>query len=230
MATVLDIIKSAMRKGGFLAKGETPSSDESVDGMEMLNDLLASLANESILVYSRTTETFSLSGGVGSYTIGASATFNTTRPIRIVSAYVRSGEIDYPLSIVNDEQYASIPFKTSSGIPKFLNYSNAFPQATIRLYPVPSSTYSLILVSEKQITSFTSLSDTVSLPPGWERMLKYNLALELCPEYGQQASAEIVKVAQESKAAIKASIMAAKPMQWNSGLGNPNNIYSGYWS
>jgi len=227
LTTALGIIKSAMRKNGALTKGDTPDSDEAADGLEMLNDLLASLSNDSLIVYARTVEGFSLVAGTASYTIGASATFNTTRPIKIVSAYVRSGTIDYPLEIISDEQYAAITLKSTSGTPEYLNYTNAFPQATINLYPKPAAADTLYLVTEKELSSFT-LAQTVSLPPGWKRMLTYNLAVEMAPEYGQQVSPEVFELAKESKAAIKYAVMTAKPMQWDSGVSSTDNIYGGW--
>lgn len=227
MTTALGIITSAMRKAGVLVKNEAPSADEAADGLEMLNDLLASISNDSLIVYARTTESFTLAGGTASYTIGSGATFNTVRPIKIISAYVRTGNIDYPLQMVNDEQYASIIYKGATGIPEFLNYTNAFPQATINLYPKPSGSYEIFIVTEKQLSTFT-LNETVSLPPGWKRMLIYNLAIELAPEYGQPASGEVIQIAKDSKAEIRASVMAAKKMQWDNGLTVDGNIYTGW--
>lgn len=227
MTTALGIITSAMRKAGVLVKNESPSADEAADGLEMLNDLLASISNDPTVVYARTTENFTLSGGVTSYTIGPSATFNTTRPVRIVAAYVRTFNIDYPLEIVSDEQYATLTLKTVGNIPQFLNYTNAFPQATINFYPAPAAGYVLYIVTEKPLSSFV-LADTVSLPPGWRRMLVYNLAIELGPEYGQPVPADVVQIAKDSKAEIRAAIMAAKPMQWRSGLDQIGNVYGGW--
>lgn len=228
MSTARGIIKSAMRKAGVLTVGEDPSAEEANDALEMLNDLLASISNDSLIVYSRTFENFPLSGGTASYTIGSGATFNTVRPIKIVSAYVRIGTIDYPLEIITDENYASIGMKAIQGIPEFLNYTNAFANGTINLYPVPAAAYTLYLVTEKQLTTF-ALNDTVSLPPGWRRMLIYNLAIELAPEYGQPIPPEVAKIAAESKGEIKAAVMAAKPMQWEAGADDTGNIYSGWY-
>lgn len=227
MSTALGIIKSAMRKAGVLTKSENPSADEATDGLEMLNDLLASMSNDSMVVYARTLENFTLAGGTASYTIGSSGTFNTVRPIKIITAYVRSGTIDYYLDIVNDEQYASIPMKNISSIPQFLNYTNAYPLGVINLYPVPAAADTLYILSEKQLSEFT-INQTVSLPPGWRRMLIYNLAMELGPEYGQPLTQEIKLIADESKGEIRRAIMNAKSMEWDVGLATAGNIYNGW--
>lgn len=228
MTTALSIIKSAMRKGGILVKSETPDADEANDALESLNDLLASLSNDSMLATSRVLESFPILSGVSNYTMGSGGDFNTQRPIKLISAYVRVGTIDYMLDIVTDENYASIPLKSTGSIPQHINYTNAYPLSTIRLFPMPASGYTLFLLSEKELSSFT-LNQTVDLPPGWKRMLVYNLAVELCAEYGQSVPAEVEMIARESKAAIRQAIMTARPMQWENGLGNTGNIYSGWW-
>lgn len=228
MTTALGIITSAMRKIGVLVKGEDPSADEADDGLEMLNDLLSSISNDSMVVYARTEDALTLSAGTATYTIGTGGTFNTSRPVKIISAYVRSGSIDYNLELINDEQYASITLKTTGSIPQFLNYTNGYPLGTLKFYPVPSAGYTLYLLSEKELSSVT-LNQTISLPPGWKRMLIYNLAMDMAAEYGQPVTPEIKLIADESKAEIRKAIMTARSMAWETGIGSGGNIYGG-WS
>jgi hypothetical protein len=229
MTTALDIIKSAMRKSGVLTMGENPSSSEAQDALEALNDLLSSWSNDSMIVYARTFDNFTLSSGIPSYTIGSGGTFNTVRPVRIVSAYVRSGDIDYQLQIMTEENYDSVTFKGNASIPAFLAYSNGYPLGQITLYPTPATSDTIYLRTEKPLTEFTSTNTTVDLPPGWKRALIHNLAIELAAEYGQQVAAEVVEIARESKGEIRRAIMAAKPMQWEEGPGRVENIYTGWF-
>lgn len=227
MTTVLGLIKSSMRKIGALSKGENPSNDEANDALQVFNDLLASLSNDSMVVYSRVTESFPLSGGVSSYTIGSGGTFDTTRPIKIVSAYVRQDTIDYPLDVITDQNYSEIVLKTTQSIPQFIHYDNNHPLGIIKFYPVPIGG-TLFLVSEKPLTQFTSLNQDVDLPAGWNRFLIYNGAVELASEYGQPVLPEIYEIAKESKAEIRHAIMVNKPMQWTTGRYSESNIYSGW--
>lgn len=225
--TALDIITSAMRKAGILTKTESPSSDEAQDGLEMLNDLLASNANDGLFVYARTLESFPLSGGVADYTIGTGGTFNTSRPVYIASAYVRIGTIDYPLAIIDDVDYADIDIKNLGSIPYWLNYTYGFPLGTIKLYPVPSAGWTLFLLTEKPMSEFT-LYETVSLPPGWSRYLKNQLAIELAPEYGQQAPAETVEIAGKAMAAIKRGAARTRSMDNPINNGGRRNVLTGW--
>lgn len=229
MTTARQIITSAMRKIGAITKNESPSADEAADGLEMLNDIISSWSNDSTKIYARTLESFSLSANDGAYTIGSGADFNTARPVSIVSAYVRSGSVDYPLEIVTDQDYALISFKEISGIPEFLNYDYGYTTGNIKLYPLPASAYTLFLLSEKVLSSISSLDTVISLPPGWERALKYNLSIEMAPEYGQPVAQEVLAIAVESRSAISSAIMRNKSLDVPRNLNNRRNIYSGYF-
>lgn len=227
MTTALQIITSAMRKAGILTKTESPSADEAVDGLEMLNDLLASNSNDGLLVYQSVTENFTLSGGQAEYTIGPGGDFDTVRPIIIQSSYIRIGTLDYPLIDITDQDYATILLKSTNSISYFINYTNAYPLATIKLYPVPSAGWELFLLSQKPLSQFT-LYETVSLPPGWLRYLKNQLAFELAPEYGQPVPPETLKIASEAMAAIKRGAARVKTMDNPINNGGLRNIYTGW--
>lgn len=231
MTTALSIITRAMQKIGALTKNETPSSDESSDALETLNDLLASWSNDSMKIYSRALENFTLTANDGEYTIGSGANFNTTRPLQIISAYVRSGTIDYPLDIVTEEDFARISFKSQTGPPEFLNYNNGFSSGTIKLYPLPDAADTLFLLSEKELSSISTIGTTVNLPPGWKRALIYNLALDLSPEYGRLGDAEMIEIkeiAGESKSSIMRAVMRNRTMDAPKIPGASGNIYTGW--
>jgi len=170
MPTALDIITSAMRKAGVLTKNETPDDDEAQDGLESLNDLLDSWSNESMAIVARTTETYTLTGGDGTYTIGSGADIDTARPIEIAAMYITSGTTDYWLTQIDDETYAKITQKSiQSSLPLYFNYDNANPTATIKLWPVPAAANTLNIVSNKPLTKLSALTTSVVLPPGWNR-------------------------------------------------------------
>lgn len=233
MTTGLELITKALQKNGVLVKSETPDSDEASDALDALNMLVSAWANDSMMIIARTQESFNLTANDEVYTIGSGADFNTERPLFIVEAHVRNSNIDYPLEIITDEDYNLIPDKQTSSIPRFLNYSNAYPTATIKLWPKPDIAYTLFLTSEKTITSFTLTGD-VSLPPGWERALIFNLAVDLAPDYGEAVSsdalARCIKLADESRSDIRKAIMRNRTMDvpLSRTLPNKKSNYSGY--
>jgi hypothetical protein len=227
MATGLDIIKGALRKIGALTKSEAPDGDEAQDALNALNAILSSWSNEANKVYARTTETFNTVTNTASYTIGTGATFNTSRPIKIISAYTRNGgSDDYPVDIITDENYAIICQKAVNGRPYYLNYTTSYPNGVIKLWPVPDKVYPLTLVSEKELSSVTLAGD-VAFPPGWERALTYALAVDLAPEYGQPVDQALYSVAQDAIAKIEAGIMRTRSMDQVNQL-SVWNIFTGY--
>jgi len=228
MTTARIIIKKALQKIGALVKNEDPSADEANDGFDALNGLIDSWSNDSLNIYARAWETFSLTSAT-SYTIGTGGDFNTSRPTNIVDAYVRNSTIDYPVTIIDDEAYDTIAFKSLQGIPEFLSYDNAYPLGKIRLYPVPSAAYSLFLLTEKALTTFTDLDTELSMPPGTERALIYNLGIELAPEYSQQISPEHARIAGESLGLIRTKVAQVRRMDAYPSTLAVRNIFSGWW-
>ncbi len=227
MPTARVIIRKALLEIGALTKTEQPAADEANDALDTLNALIASWSNFSDNIYSRTQETFNLSGAA-TYTIGTGQTFNTERPIQIIEGYTSSAGIDYPLIIINVEQYNNISIKTTQGYPEYLAYNNGYPYGTISLYPVPSGVQTITLLTEKAITQFATLDTVMSLPDGWERALIKNLAIDLAPQYGQEPTASLVSSAMKSVGAIKLSVVKSRPVPAFPQSGRIQDIYSGW--
>ncbi len=206
MTTALDIITDAMRECRILGRTEVPTSDEANTALRKMNSMLSSWSNDSMMLYARVWENFPLVAGTGSYSIGASQTFNTVRPILVASAYTRNVTTDAPLTVKSDEDYSAIVNKSNQGLPEVLNLDGGFPYGTIRLYPVPAIAYTLYMLNEKQLSTFT-LNQTVSLPPGWERALTFNLPAEIAGSFGVEVPASVAGIAATSKALIQKSIM-----------------------
>ncbi len=207
MTTAADIVNSALLKVGAIASGETAPADMSVDALATLNDMLDGFANENLMLFQITQDSFPLVAGQATYTIGTSGNVNTTRPMHVTSAFIRNATYDYPLGIVTKEQFDRIVAKSvTSEIPTTIYVDTAFPLSTIKVWPTPSSAASSIYLSSyKPLTSFATLQTTVTLPPGYLRMLKYNLACDLMPEYPMQGGHDqmVMEIAKNSKAWIK---------------------------
>lgn len=230
MTTTRDIVTKSLQKIGAITKNESPSADEINDGVSALNGFLGMISNESTMVYSRTIESFPVVANDGTYTIGPGGThdFTTTRPTYIVEAYLTDGVTDYPLTIISDENYAEISDKTIASTPYWLNYNNGYSHGTIKLYPVPAKAYTLNIISEKPLTTF-ALDDVIDLPPGWEMMLIYNLAVILAPEYGLPVDKSIYKIAMDSKSAIQLNTLKSRSMDVNPSITFMSHSVNGYY-
>ncbi len=120
-----------------------------------------------------------------------------------IITYTYAANAEYPITICNDQEWASISDKTlSSSVPTKLYFEETYPFPKIHLWPVPTGAVGLVLYSQKQITRFSTTLDVVKFPPGWSRALRYNLALEIAPEYGKEVGITVATIAGESKAEL----------------------------
>jgi hypothetical protein len=160
-------------------------------------------------------------GGAGTYTVDTSQTAASTtitgafhRPLSIRSGFVRVATIDYPLAILNIEDYERIGLKSLNGPwPRAVYYQPSYPVGNLTFWPLPSSG-EVHLIGDTLLQRFTTLSDTVSLPQGYHLAIRYNLAELMMPEYGRSAhdTAQLVsRFAAEGRALIKRTNM--RPQQ-----------------
>lgn len=228
MATARTVVKRALQIAGVLTKQEDPAADEAADGLSVLNGMLSTWSNDTLLLYARVLENFSLTANKESYTIGPGGDFDTPRPIFISSMFYRSGDIDYPVVRVSESEYDSFVDKDTSGIPREFRYDRSASLGTITLYPPPNEGGTLYFRSEKLLTQL-GLDDDLAFPEGWEHALIYNLAVLLAPEYGQTASPLIRNEAAASKRLLKRATsrnrsLADAPPLTRAGA---HNIYTG---
>jgi hypothetical protein len=199
-----DAITTALKKIGALAPGESLDASEATDGLAELNRMLGAWSTQKLIIHAVTQESpLTLTAGDGTVTMGTSGDI-TTRPMAIEKAVIRDGTTDYPVDLLTLEEYAAISDKsTQSTYPTALYDDGGYPQRTLTLYPVPSAAKSLVLWTKRALTSIASLDTSVSLPPGYDDAIVYNLAVRLAPEYGRPVDAVVMKLADDGIALIK---------------------------
>jgi hypothetical protein len=201
MATAADLIKGSLRLIGALAAGETPSAPELQDGLASANSMLESWLADGLIVFETTREEFTLLAGTATRTMGVGGNFNTSRPVKVTNVSVEISYAEYELDILTPQEWAVIPNKSLQGLPTKVFLSGTSPLQTLNFWPVPSSAYTVNVQSEKPIA--TMVAETVlQFPPGYERALRYNLAIELAPEFGKTVSAEVAEIARTAKGTI----------------------------
>jgi hypothetical protein len=204
--TASNIVYRALRLIGVLESGETPDANIASDALYVLNRIIESLNNEGLIAYNTVNDTFSLVASTSLYTIGSGGTYDTTRPQEIISAFIRNdSNYDYPLTIIGRKEYDNLHYKASeSDVPSKLYYNPTYPLGYIYLWPSPAGAYTIGITQRVQLTEFSSLADTVTLPDGFENMFVYLLAVEFSPEgAGRDASQTVIAKARECKENIK---------------------------
>jgi hypothetical protein len=206
MTAVSTMILNSLVATGEKAIGGSLTSAEETFYLNKLNAMLESWSIDRALVYAILQESFSLTAGTASYTIGSGGTFNTTRPVRIVNAFTRdTSNYDNEIAIIPQDRYAAVKVKTTgNGYPEYLYYDGADVAglATIYIYPAPIAGLTLYINSYQQMQSFANVSTALVMPVGYQRAIESNFSLEILPGFAA-ASPELVKIAKESKAAIK---------------------------
>lgn len=206
--TAGDIIASSLRLLGVLASGEAPSANESNDALNSLNDMLDSWSLESLMIPNRVREVFPITSSQQTYTMGPGGDFSTTRPTNVENVLIQivanSPYLELPLKLLTKDQYAGLLLKTiTSPYPLYCYVEGTAPLETINLWPFPSQSDNLVIYSAKQLSDLTNLTTALSLPPGYERAIRYCLAIELAAEYGKEAGEQVIGIAVEAKTAIK---------------------------
>jgi hypothetical protein len=232
MASASELVKRALRLLGVTASGENPSGAEIADGFAALNDMLETWRLDRHLVYSIDRQVFTdIVAGTAVYTIGTGATWAIDRPIRIERASWidnsnSSDPLEIPLRIVNYEEWQSIPIKTTgSNYPYYLYYEPEVTNGKIYLFPEPDdATMDLVIYVWNPLNAIASSGDDVTFPPGYQRALIYNLAVELSAEYGRIPPQIIIDKAEEARDAIAfVNIPSANVYTEKAALGSGND-------
>jgi hypothetical protein len=168
----------------------------------------------------------------GTYTVNISQTVASTtinayyeRPLSINSAFVRvntnsngqpilNGGLDYPITILNLENYELIGLKTLNGPwPRALYYQPGESLGTITVWPNPSQG-EMHIFADTLFQRFTNINDEIVIPQGYIMALRWCLAERLMPMYGKASPTQIQMIngfAGHAKATIKRTNM--RPMQ-----------------
>lgn len=234
MPAVSSMILRSMRMIGEKARGDTLNSDESVECLYELNSMMDGWSIERLMCYQFLQESFPITTNVISYTIGVGATFSTNRPTKLVDpCFVRdANNLDSGLTIINANSYGGIVQKSvGKTYPTSIFYDSAFDSsgfATIYIYPAPIANLTLYINSMKQLQSFTDVSTQMLLPPGYQVAIESNFAVHLAAGL-TTVSPEVIKIARESKAAIKTMNLPETITHMDPGIvrGKRQNILTG---
>jgi hypothetical protein len=138
--------------------------------------------------------------------------FAIPRPLRITGGFTRINELDFTLDVfATQEQYTEILFKFQPGPwPTIAWYNPQMPYGILNVYQSPGMGAELHLFTDTILSNLTA-TQTFIMPQGYARAVKWNLAKEICAEYGFLISESIKTNAKESLNAVKA-LNAQPPM------------------
>jgi hypothetical protein len=174
---------------GVLDSGESLSTQQIADALAIANDLLDNWSSNKLYILQSLVQQFNLVAAQQSYTIGTGANFNVTRPMNITAAHlILAAGPSGPINVVNALQWSKIKDRQSdSWLVEYLFYDRANPTGKVWLSPVPKGgTVELTMWSA--LSQFADATTPLTMLPGYQRLLKVALAVDMAPQYDVQPS------------------------------------------
>lgn len=198
-------------------------------------------ALERLQIYQIVNTTWTMVSGTQTYLIGSGQAVDIARPVIIDHLNFidtsMTPDLELPTTMITDDAWSNITQKLqTSPYPRFSYYNPTQPYGTLAFWPIPtSSSLQGSIYVPTALTEFTSLTQTITLPPGYRRMIVKNLAVELAPSYGvsPQAIQGVYQLAQEAKSMVKRANVRMLDMSIDPGAligrGGAYDIYSDTW-
>jgi hypothetical protein len=210
--TGLGVVTDALKLIGVVAGHEVPTSAEQQDALARLNELVDAWGTQPDTMWVPRRDVVPLVAGRDVYTIGVGGDFDLdARPLALdAAAYLTTGTppVEIGLGVPFVQAVIGQPVKSLSGPPQGVSYVALTPLAELTVWPVPTIATDLVLYWREPVAQFPDLVTPVALKEGYARALRWNLALELAPEFGRPVDALILKTAGESLADVKRANVA----------------------
>lgn len=126
------------------------------------------------------------------------------RPLEIIEArLVDADDKERPLAIISRTKYMAIANKTLEGTPNQIYVDAQLTDIVVYVWPEPDDMkYRMKLTIKRPVYDLDSATDDFDFPVEWSRALKYNLAIELAPEYDVTVTQSVKDIAKETKDSV----------------------------
>ena len=209
MATTAgDIITASFIKCGV----DSPTSAQTASALISLNNMVSSWGAES-LMYAVVSESKAMTIGDSEYTIGSGGQWDTVRPIRIASCFLRHADhFDFPVRVLAGRDYNLMGNKSFSARPDMVYLLAEYPLAKLIFNAAPDYAYEMYCEFVKNFTEFALTSTTVTLPPEYKEALTLNLAVSLAEDWGRSIANSVIANAVRTKGIIEQMLASQKPV------------------
>jgi hypothetical protein len=185
------------------------SGNESADGLLIAQQMMDSWQAERLSIFSVGINEFPLVPGQQVYTLGTNGNFNIPRPARIermsiVSLLNPAQPLELPLEMLTEAGWQAIPVKViSSSLPTVVYDDMAFPLRNLNFWCIPTIVVNTRIYSWVPLSTFPDLTTDVTFPPSYLKAIRYNLAVDLAPEFGRSTPPEVAAQALLTKGILK---------------------------
>jgi hypothetical protein len=203
MTAVIEIIDLCLKDIGMVGEGQTASDSSIADAFATLKQMLGQWQADKLYVYAQK-EIITTPTGAVSYSVGPGADVDVPRPLKIDSAFWRSGAVDYPVVVFHSlEDYARITLKSSGAMLAALCYVPTFPLGTLYVYPQTSAGGELHMITRIDLPVYESSYDDLAVPPEYAMAIRYSLDEHLSTTFQTPLRPDIPALAQRARKVMK---------------------------
>lgn len=181
IATRDEIIQAAYRKIGVISFGDSLTSEQAVEGIFALQQVLKDWQNKNVFLWTRQLLTATL--------VAATATYTPTDPaiIGIEEAFLRDADgNDRLIRVLSYADFQNIENKSEAGMPTAITLNNR-QNCTLSVWPIPATAdaaaYTLYYMGISRIKDMDDANGNGDVPSRYQRALIYDLAVELAPDH-----------------------------------------------
>lgn len=176
MTAVVDLITDALIGSTIKGADEVISAEDAQICLRRLKRMLDSWGNVTLMMYDTNTESFIMTPNTTTF---STALLASGRPTNIDSIYVRLSQIDYPVSIIDQQQFQAIPFKQVGAIPTVCFYNPSFPNGELNFYPQPYAPFECFVTTRRRLEGALTLTTDILLPDGYEKAIVDSLSEDI---------------------------------------------------
>lgn len=228
MPSGADFVRYALQDLSVLAATRAPAAEDVQDGLVLLNQWMASLSLERLAIFHYTRAQHNLSSGVATYTIGVGGTLNTARPLALTRVSVIPDRtatpvleipLGQPLTLADYQCLTDKTLQSAYPLSVYYDFGWTGGLATLAVYPAPNTSVSaVVLYTPDQLQQFADSSTVYTFPPGYERLIRTHLAIELAPSYDATPSPDLLRSARQAKQLIKRANVRINELGMPAGL------------
>jgi hypothetical protein len=190
--STIQVVKGALRCLGQLNNYETLPDEEYRDAVEALNMIIKGWMSpsnqfcQSFKAFALERQDLTLAAQISYELKSSGGDLNVAVPVDVISAVRKTtDDTRSPLDRMTLGEYEALNDRTATGAPTKYHYERGIDVGTLYLNRIPDDTTDIIqLIIRRTLEDLDATSDNLDLPVEWIRPLKFQLAIDLAPEYG----------------------------------------------
>ena len=215
LITGRDFAKSVLLLIGAIASGETPTASETSDVLSRANEMIDAWATQALTALVNERHVFAPVANQQAYLLSPTSASSDwvvdNRPDLLTNVGLllntASPAVEIPRGILTDDEWAATSIKDlANTLFTSVYYNPTSPAGTVSLWPIPTTAANdVVLYFDSILVQFADLTTQYRFPAGYLRTLRYNVAVDIAPEFGAQLSPVVDRTAAASLRTLKAA-------------------------